>query len=363
MKKRLPSILSVGMAVVMAIPMANAQGFKGRYGAESNAFGATANTKPSEYSGEGKRKKLPSYPIKSSSEVKKQIHKHPKGINRASESGNIIYGNMVYSPGGSPLGIYSINPGAEKMQRISEKGVVGNYAAVVIDGVYYSSAYLQDGPIEERCVIRGYDVNDFTEVSSKTVTNKELATAAAADSSGLVWGTYHSGEGGYVWGYMDYLNYNRTAVCDIDVSWHAAGITSDGIIYGVDDNGDFWKVTDKETGEMEKIGNTGITPAVMGGGCIDPKTDTFYWSAHESDYLGNLYTIDLETGKATMLFHYDDDAQMVGLFAPSIPNDNAPAAPEIEVCFPNGSLTGTVTITPPSTTCGGAPLMGLLKYT
>lgn len=200
------------------------------------------------------------------------------------------------------------------------------------------------------------------------------ATAQASD--GTVYGQFFNSQydaTNLVWGSRDYSS--MTKIADFGASSKiisvALGITSDGKLYSIGEDGNLYQVSTTD-GKETLVGPTGVTPYSVNGtlspssGEIDPKTNTFYWAAVASDGKAGLYTVDLKTGQATKISDWSSigNVQVQGLTAVTPPaEDGAPAiATNLSLSFEGGNTTGLFNFTAPETTYAGDELKDSLDF-
>lgn len=286
-----------------------------------------------------------------------------------SAKGVEIVGNVVASKpeegktsGSAHLGMYKVNTATGEFTRLTTNTVSGGYGAWVIDDVYYSSAYYRDNGRPVYGVL-GYDMSTWKQVSKMMLDQKRMATTAVADADGKVYGTFPNSTGqGHMLANLDMASGSLVKICDVESPWAAMSIASDNYIYAIDNTGILWKVLDKSTGAMTKVGNTGLAAKYLCGGCIDTRDDKFYYSCNPEDGSGKLYEINIRTAQATLLQEYKYSDQITGIYFPFTPSDKAPGDPVMALQFPEGSLSGSVDITTPSTTADGEAASGTLTY-
>ena len=89
-----------------------------------------------------------------------------------------------------------------------------------------------------------------------------------------------------------------------------------------------------------------------------------FWSVFGDDQTGRFYEVDKSTGKATLLYQFPGNEEVCGLvvIAPEA-EDYAPAAvSDLTLNFPDGSLSGTVDFTAPTTYFCGETGTGDITY-
>lgn len=293
-----------------------------------------------------------------------------------------LWGSVGYSrTAGRTGGYYSFgttSPIDFTMLCNTENRAVANSGVQYIDDHLYSIwanlTYLQWDM--QQISFYDYDTKTWTG-TSRTLDKSRmdlvaLETAQAAD--GTVYGEFYNAEAtGLEWGVIDYETLTRTTIAPARRSYVALGITKAGQLYGVAIDGNLYKI-DKETGRETVVGPTGISVRIpdMGSayynqtGEIDQRDDTFYWYAipgndGDGGFRG-LYVVDLETGAASLIG--ETAPQVYGMVVP-VPtaDDNAPGkVTNASLTFDGASHNGTVAFTAPTTTYSGGELAGDLTY-
>ena len=140
-------------------------------------------------------------------------------------------------------------------------------------------------------------------------------------------------------------------VTDAASKLFAIGI--DGGVYSVD----------KADASMTLKGNTGVAPFSVQGAVFDAASGKCYWAAVREDYSSGLYEVDLETGKASLLYDFPGQEEITGLFIVPEPDPSAPGTVAgFSAVFNAAETAGTVSFTMPDKTAGGAPLTGKLTW-
>lgn len=281
-----------------------------------------------------------------------------------------ILGSVVYSAN-SPKGFYRIPVTAgtelEAIYNAANKVPDNNFGAVAIDGTYYVVWQYDFFGMKLINYVDAYDMNTWEKTSHTEIQGMGMfASDVSLDPiSGKVYGCYINNEGdGYVFGTADYINLTRTAIAPIDIQWNAVAFDSDGTLYAIDMNGDLL-IVDKGTGSTTKVGNTGVTPKYQSSAVIDPKSHRMFWSVFGEDQAGCFYEVDKSTGNASLLYRFPGNEEVCGLvvIAPEA-EDYAPAAvSDVTLDFPNGTLSGNVNFTAPSTYFCGETGTGPITYT
>lgn len=248
-----------------------------------------------------------------------------------------LWATVYLNPVNNVLGLYSFtaaNPSV--IELLSSENF--NYTTFR-NGVQYKDraiygSYFQTA--DTSIIISKYDLD------TKVVTSKKIAapdfsyyileTAQATD--GTVYGEIMSSNGkSMTFGTIDFsadgLPKIQRTFGSTTRAYAALGITSDGRLYGVDQNG-FLYLIDKVTGKETSIGRTGLSLVNSNNqlyfqtGEIDPVTDTFYWIAVDANGASGLYTVNLTNGRATKISDIGGRYAQ-GMLIPNVANNGAPA--------------------------------------
>lgn len=302
------------------------------------------------------------YPLPPAKTISDQIREATGGVT--------IVGNVLFSDppagqasGSARLGIYEFgidNSGWNQLQ----KNVAACTSAVMIDDVYYNF-YVETGVILTRYYVKTYNTDTWQETGSKTLTNAKLPRALTTDGT-TVYGCFHNGlsgdAAGFEYGILDLSTFNHTKICALPRNWNACAWGNDGFIYAIDMAGDLYKV-EPASGEMTLVGATGKVPKYISGAAIDKKSGRMFWTLSPEDLKGYLYEVNLTTGVASLLHQFQYNDEIGGLYIPFLAMDNAPAAVAgLEASFENGSLSGQIKFTCPTTLFDGTAASGPLTY-
>ena len=292
-----------------------------------------------------------------------------------------LIANVTYYPEieyASQRSISRINVGAPTEM---DSLVNGNYTfyngATIQDGVYYGVNAVLDYLWLGFWWIDFYSFNTdswelqgVNEIDDETGDFSLMAGDLATAADGTVYGAFYNADGSATeLGIPDYANMTRTTIGTLENDYLVLAISKEGVLYGIAYDGNLYKI-DKTNAQETLVGPTGIEVADEEGayyqsGEIDPSDNTFYWfGVPVADGETNLYTVNLETGAATLVQPLGE-YNIVGLIVDKpAAEDGAPAAVEdLTVNFANGATTGTVSFTAPTKTFGGADLTGDLTYT
>lgn len=280
-----------------------------------------------------------------------------------------VYGNLCYADSwiydsNPPIGLYKFSASGEGSEplflnpRLSPAGggatTDGQYHLVVDDGLgnYTYQVYTWDGTVEyEKPVDMSYIASDMT----------------YDRTTDRIYGCFYNSEGtGFEIGYVDMATYEKVAMGDLITDYSrlaCIAATYDGDIYGVGLNGILYKI-DKETGHMEQIHDTGLTPSpYVQSAAVNPADGLLYWQ-YVSDYSTDMITIDLSSGEMKTVGNFADNESYLGLYIAGAPvNENAPGQiANLSADFADGSLTGTISFDVPESLHNGSPVGDGLTY-
>lgn len=296
-------------------------------------------------------------------------------------NGRTLWGNVVARTDWQTdqLGMYSFN--ASNPITVSTVGInnamEANAGAALFDGVFHFVKYQQ--------VSSYYDpVVSYNEISARSWTTigtpevitdySKVALETALDKkTGTIYGEfYNSTATGFEVGTIEYPSLVRTTIGTAQRQYIALGVTSEGVLYGIDEYGDLYKLVPTILGviDEQKIGATGINPLnsnnqyYQQSGEIDQSDNTFYWASIDGDENSKLVSVDLNTGRAIPVADFPHAEQVYSLLIPDpVPDAGAPdSVKNVSIAADGPSTQATVTFTAPTTTYGGATLSGTVVY-
>lgn len=255
-----------------------------------------------------------------------------------------------------------------------------NGGAYVWNGKYRGVFFEQDTKVSSSAPARvmDFDMTDWTfdenayietMIPYHTSMALECATQYNADGTttvvGQFWGVDGEGNLSLRYATLDANGRNTTGFGKAYKHMLAMGVTSDGRLYGVCKDGNLYQI-DRTSGEEKLVGHTGVTDLMdyeghfwLQGGEIDPRDNTFYWVAdHASVEHSELYKVDLQTGRATLLVDFVGDVECAGVvIAPQQRQNGTPAAvTDLKAQFATMQTTGTASFTAPATSYDGKAL-------
>lgn len=232
------------------------------------------------------------------------------------------------------------------------------------DKYYYMTTYSEDyfsGTLTVNTYVYSTDswemVNDVAQPASA------LATDMAFDPiDNVAYGCFYD-NGNVAWGYMEPSTCEVTHIAPLKEELIAVAVNAKGEAYAITSGGFLVKVN-KKTGELTSIGHTGLSPAAYLQSASFSDDGILYWAAVFSDDDSGLYTVDLETGVASLVAYFPNNEEIVSLYAlQATPADGAPSmAQNLSASFVGDQLTGTVNFTIPTTTYNGNTLTGDVEY-
>lgn len=243
-----------------------------------------------------------------------------------------------------------------------------NAGGFFADGIFYSvnTQKLWGNTMTK---LSKFDIDSWEEdyLNSKGSDNMVMAaTALVYDSTDKhVYGCYHNyDEDGYELGIGDYAEFTRTTICAIEEPLVAMAASGDGVIYTLDAAG-VLSTMNKETGELTRVGSTGLTLQSKIQGCTyDPASGAILLAAVLDDNTSALFSIDPSDATTEKLTDLAGNAYITVLSLPIEPAAETPAAvSEIFLDFPKGAATGTISFTIPEKTYAGGDLTGEVSYT
>ncbi len=287
----------------------------------------------------------------------------------------LLWGSVIYStpdPSTSEpahKGIFSVTPGGEFNSLASGAATVANAGGFVADGIYYSVNYYNFMDMIEIVSATKYDTTDWSPIGSISLNGTFNASCLTYDNTtSTVYGCFPNMETlSYWFGKAVYEGTPEvTLISEIPAEnsvFNAMFTDDEGQVYGIDMNGDLYKVN-KENGAMALVGPTGFVPEYVCGAVYDPKSRKAYWTLAPADEKTYLVEVDPATGAGTLIHQFENDDEITGLaIAPPLAADNAPGKPtSLSIDFENGSLQGTVSFRMPDALYDGTPANGSVKY-
>ena len=194
-----------------------------------------------------------------------------------------------------------------------------------------------------------------------------LCTDNAVDpTSGIVYGCYYDADGATLnWATANYAAGVSTSIKVLSEDEKMWGVACDdsGQFYAILENGNLVKIN-KTTGDMEVVGDTGLRPYYTTSATFDNKAGKIIFAYSPVTGTGALWTIDPATAAAELALNFPDCEQLTCLTVTSTGAEPlAPAAPQLSVEAPNGSMTAVYTLTMPTENVDGSEAEGTMSYT
>ena len=278
-----------------------------------------------------------------------------------------IYGMLRYSNAEYfDFGIYTIDPvhGAAPQVYWADAELMGNGGAVYAGDKYYVLSFMDFGgelfgsylvcDVMNQTYDYSYPEMDFSYIASDLTydasNNKVYACSMDASGDGSFWLSSMVLETGA-----------KEPVARMQ-QMAALAANNEGVLYGIGMDGVLYTI-DKNTAALTKVGDTGVLPINDQSATFDPATGALYWSAYTENGSG-LYTVDTETGAATLVTEYPNGEQITGLFI--MPEEDAEGTPaaidKLTFDFDKDSLIGKVSFSMPLLDTNGKELNGKLTW-
>lgn len=231
------------------------------------------------------------------------------------------------------------------------EGLTAQGGGVLAGDVYYSI----NG---DRQTLYAYDADTWELLSSRPVSHLTL-DMTYDPTTDRIYGCFV--DGGAKLGILKPEEGTYEAVADLGSTLTTLFCDAVGTLYGI--SAGMVVRIDKATGAFEYLGPTGLNPMFAQSATIDPTSGNCYWAAVEADMSSGLYEINMQTYICRRVKTFPDNEEITGLFILPQSPDKAPGRVEnLKADFPQGSLSGTVTFTMPSTTTDGTPLAEATAY-
>jgi hypothetical protein len=216
--------------------------------------------------------------------------------------------------------------------------------------------------------VKTFVINTETWTVEQTIDQGSLyamATDLAYDPiEKVAFGAFYSGDDDTtIWGYMDPANdYAVTQIATMNSNLVAVAANAQGEIYGFDSKGYLVKI-DKYSGNITTIGYTTVPPQNLQSAAFS-EDGTLYWAAMTTGGGSGLFTVDTATAKVTEIGEFEDNQEVVALYAePTAADPGAPADPSnLVLNFVNDALNGTVSFDVPSLNNLGEEMTGDVTY-
>jgi len=315
------------------------------------------------------------------SATSRQVMANAPGIRYPELIGSVIYSSAWTSSYAAP-GVYIIPTSADGTfeQKISEN-TPAKGGGVRVGQYYYTVEYRQSYG-EYYVYINKYDINTWQSVKYWTVTPQFISPGGMAldPTTGIVYGIFYTEDlKGCT---LSTISFEENApvmetICSIpsDIDVVALSCDASGQLYAITRTveigiNDYTVVQsslakmDKHTGALSTIGETGMYPYYTSAATIDLKSGRMFWTVSPKDNTGHLCEVDLNTGVASLICTYPNGEEICGLFvADPLAEDGAPdRVSNIELSFPEGTLSGNVSFDTPGCTFDGNEATGPVDY-
>lgn len=252
--------------------------------------------------------------------------------------------------------------------QMSNYGVNANGGGVAIDNVYHCVETSINPYTDERLTYYNtYNVRNWSQTSRARVSDGLIATDLTYDpTTNIIYGCFYTDDmKGYELATVDFTLGLKRRIIDLGTG-HFIGlaVSPQGQMYGISWDSKLYKIN-KKNGEMTLVGPIGITfDRSRQTAFFDEETGKMYFSGLIDNNTSGLYSINLETGAASLMAAYPHAEQLVGAFIPKpSPSKDAPyKVSSLKASFTGESTTGSISFTLPDETVDGADLKGNVSY-
>lgn len=293
-------------------------------------------------------------------------------------TGNLptLEGHVLYSDANAegqtmhPDAMYSFNADGTGFTKLSgDSKIYGSFGAVWLDGIYYQSSLMEYSGGTWVYSMANYDISTWKMIKYNTSVRPPSVASALVEVDELVYGCFfrdlYTTGGTMVFGRMTMdmnRNYPVEVLSTLPEIMVSMATDARGEIYGFGRSGDVYRI-DKTTGKAVRMGASGVKPQYVSSAAFDNLTGKIYWNVSTADGGGYIYSVEPATGKATLVSQLPGNEEIVGLRALFRAAPKAPAAPQnVSLAFANGSLTGKVNFTIPTTSYDNASATGSVKW-
>lgn len=272
----------------------------------------------------------------------------------------VIYGSLCFSntSTGNEMGLYQLpTTGDGKFEEV----LIGPYApggGVYKDGIYYAVTY----DYSNGATVVSYDLNSGKEIGSFDTGYSIVGQLAVDPVSNEMYGiTFRPELGGYMLAHIDMSPEGATVtrIANLDKFWAAFAIDQNGQFYGITKENTSGAETsivarlykiNRNNGALTEVGVTGQHPYDQTGAIIDPQTGRMFWTVCNGLEGGGLCEVDLLTGQAEEIVHFDNGQQISGLMIPTpVAVKGAPEeCKNVSISFDKDSMEGVVTLEAPT---------------
>lgn len=141
----------------------------------------------------------------------------------------------------------------------------------------------------------------------------------------------------------------------------AMAFDDNGTLYAIGDDGILYTVN-TTTGNLNKIGSTGLSPMDPQCAYIDSANGKMYWSYLSTSQATGFYEVDLATGRTSLVSEYPATIWMVGLYSDHTATGKVPGKiTDLTVNYSTPtSLDSKITFTAPAKAADGSNMSGTL---
>lgn len=276
--------------------------------------------------------------------------------------GCVCYADSWVTTGIGKVGIYEI--GTSALNEVSlQPNMLTSYGQVYAGTQYFATQPEAYSGWVINMLYNIYDTKDWTESQVQGDYNFNARAMTFDPITRRAYAITRDEEYYYYFAMMDMETYSYRNIRKVGTEdWSALMCSPEGIVYGMKKDGTFVKF-DKSSGEYTAIAQTGLASTKMTCGTIDAESGRCFY-IHYTDYLSDMYEINLATGTPTFLFSLPEKAQVLSLFVPEKAiAEGAPAkASGLAIDFERNSLKGNFNFHIPEVSESGTSLEGKVNY-
>lgn len=223
-------------------------------------------------------------------------------------------------------GIYEITSASPDLNCIyldTEGIMYAEYGSAIIGNTYYLVIGYDFGGYGTIYVKYVFDIAkmQFDGQSSELIPNQDLSYLSWTNTpydkvTKRAYGYFYTSDGQSLeFCKMDYATLNRTKIADPTHLFMVMAIDeADGQLYGIDSQGDLYKIN-KSNGEETYVGGTGLIPSNFHqAAAIDSRQGKLYWAFLEEDLTSGLAEVDIHNADAFKCYEFDNIVQFGDLY-------------------------------------------------
>lgn len=284
----------------------------------------------------------------------------------ATTSAGYIFANKTYASTWSDYsrnGIYVLTTDGEQSQPYMLADILnGSKGMCYFNGQLWLTSVYQAAILSPKYIYHYvFDLNtgNLLRTIDPGYANAVARSMVCDRYTGIIYGSFVSDDNmGYVFGTVDPLTGVRTALGSLPCALTGLAIDSQHRMWGINHLTGILYEVNMATGGLTQRGKTGLKSEYINAGCIDPLTDTYYYTIANRNNSA-LYTIDLATAQATLVKEFPCNDEYVYMWMPTALSSGVPSKPQnLTASFEGEALEGTLTYKVPTLLADGSPGIG-----